>query len=243
MAETTTRERRQLMRYAFYKLDPVWRRLPAGQQREHKAAFAEAVETFAGKLLVRSYTLVGVRGDVDFLLWQVAEDLETLLALQSELNRTRLGAHLTTPYSYLAVSRRSLYEIPPHEPGVDGRAPGRVQPGEGRYLFVYPFVKTREWYALSRQERQQMIEEHILVGRRHPGFRLNTTYSYGLDDQEFVVAFEGSDPAEFLDLVSDLRYTEASSYTLRDTPMFTCVLRTPAELVAEFERGALVGAR
>ena len=84
MAETTPRERRQLMRYAFYKLDPAWRRLPALEQREHKAAFAEAVETFGGRLLVRSYSLVGMRGDVDFLLWQVAEDLETLLALQSE---------------------------------------------------------------------------------------------------------------------------------------------------------------
>ena len=223
MAETTARERRQLMRYAFYKLDPAWRRLPAVEQREHKAAFAEAVETFGGRLLVRSYSLVGVRGDVDFLLWQVAEDLETLLALQSELNRTRLGAHLTTPYSYLAVSRRSIYEIPPHEPGADGRPPGRVQPGEGRYLFVYPFVKTREWYALSRQERQEMIEEHIVVGRRHPGFRLNTTYSYGLDDQEFVVAFEGDDAAGFLDMVMALRETRASRYTLRDTPSFTCV--------------------
>ena len=98
-----------------------------------------------------------------------------------------------------------------------------MQPGEGRYLFVYPFVKTREWYALSRQERQEMIDEHIVVGRRHPGFRLNTTYSYGLDDQEFVVAFEGDDAAGFLDMVMALRETRASRYTLRDTPSFTCV--------------------
>ncbi len=225
------RERRQLVRYAFYKLDPVWRRLPAEERRAHKSAFAAAVETFSGRLLVRCYALVGIRGDVDFLLWQVAEDLETLLAVQSALNRTQLGAYLSTPYSYLALSRRSLYEIPPHEPGTDGRVPGRVQPGEARYLFVYPFVKTREWYALPRQERQEMIDEHIVVGRRHPGFRLNTTYSYGLDDQEFVVAFEGDDAAGFLDLVLALRETRASRYTQRDTPSFTCVQLPPADVL------------
>jgi chlorite dismutase len=222
MSETVPRERRQLVRYAFYKVDPAWRRLGAAEQREQKAAFADAVERFAGRLLLRSYGLVGTRGDVDFLLWQVADDLDTLLALQTAVNRTRLGAWLSTPYSYLAVSRRSLYDIPAAAPGTEG-AGTRVQPGEARYLFVYPFVKTREWYGLSRPERQAMVEEHIAVGRRHPGFRLNTTYSYGLDDQEFVVAFEGDDPGAFVDLVMALRESQASRYTARDTPAFTCV--------------------
>ncbi|HYS59714.1 MAG TPA: chlorite dismutase family protein, partial [Gemmatimonadales bacterium] len=59
--------------------------------------------------------------------------------------------------------------------------------------------------------------------RKYPSIRLNTTYSYGLDDQEFIVAFEGDNPADFLDLVMELRESQASSYTLRDTPTFTCV--------------------
>jgi chlorite dismutase/nitrite reductase/ring-hydroxylating ferredoxin subunit len=231
MSDAGARERRQLVRYAFYKVDPAWRRLPPDELREQKHAFAAAVGGFRGRLLVRSYSLVGTRGDVDFLLWQVAEDMETLVSLQAELNRTRLAAHLTTPYSYLAVSRRSIYEIPAHEPGSSGAAPGRVQPGEGRYLFVYPFVKAREWYTLPRAQRQEMIEEHVAVGRRHPGFRLNTTYSYGLDDQEFVVAFEGDDPGAFLDMVMALRETRASRYTLRDTPSFSCVQLALADVL------------
>ncbi len=221
MSETTPRERRQLVRYAFYRIDPAWRRLPGAEQREQKAAFVAAVEGFSGRLLVRSYSLAGTRGDADLMLWQVAEDLDTLLALQTAVNRTRLGAYLETPYSYLSVARRSLYEIPPQPHG--GPALVRVQPGEARYLFVYPFVKTREWYSLPRAERQQMIDEHIEIGRRHPGFRLNTTYSYGLDDQEFVVAFEGDDPAAFADLVMALRESRSSRFTERDTPVFTCV--------------------
>ena len=104
-------------------------------------------------------------------------------------------------------------------------------------------VKTRAWYALAPEERGRIMREHIAVGHKYPKIRINTSYSYGLDDQEFVVAFEGDDPAEFLDLVSELRYTESSSYTLRDTPMFTCVLRTPEALTREFVAGALAHAR
>src|SRR5205807_5687711 len=98
-----------------------------------------------------------------------------------------------------------------------------IRPSEARYLFVYPFVKTRAWYMLPKPERQTMMDEHVRVGRKYPSIRLNTTYSYGLDDQEFIVAFEGDNPAEFLDLVMELRESEASAYTLRDTPTFTCV--------------------
>jgi chlorite dismutase len=110
----------------------------------------------------------------------------------------------------------------------------RAYPDGARYVFVYPMVKTRAWYALPAEERGKMMREHIAVGQKYPKIRINTSYSYGIDDQEFVVAFEGDDPAEFLDLVQDLRYTRASEYTLRDSPMFTCVLRTPAQLTEEF---------
>jgi len=76
---------------------------------------------------------------------------------------------------------------------------------------------------LPKTERQTMMDEHVRIGRKYPTIRLNTTYSYGLDDQEFIVAFEGDKPGEFLDLVMELRESVASSYTLRDTPTFTCV--------------------
>ena len=84
-------------------------------------------------------------------------------------------------------------------------------------------MKTREWYRLPQDERWRIMQEHIRIGKEYPSVDLNTSYSFGLDDQEFVVAFEGDDPARFLDLVQRLRTTEASSYTLRDTPTFTCV--------------------
>src|SRR5438309_2424590 len=213
-------EKRQVVRYAFYKLDLAWRRLTAERQASAKLEFGETLERYNGRLLLRPYGLVGIRGDTDFLLWQVAEDLDALVELQTALNRTDLGAYLAVPYSYLAMTRRSIYEFPadPSQP-----APLVIRPSEARYLFVYPFIKTRAWYLLPKAERQTTMDEHVRIGRKYPAIRLYTTYSYGLDDQEFIVAFEGDTPADFLDLVMELRESQASSYTLRDTPTFTCV--------------------
>lgn len=213
-------EKRQVVRFAFYKLDNAWRRLSAERQASSKIEFGETIESVQGRLLLRPYGLVGMRGDCDFLLWQVAEDLDSLVALQTALNRTDLGAYLTIAYSYLAMTRRSIYEFPG-----DPSQPSRlvIRPSDARYLFVYPFIKTRAWYALPLAERQAMMDEHVRIGRQYPSIRLNTTYSFGLDDQEFVVAFEGDSPADFLDLVMELRESKASSYTLRDTPTLTCV--------------------
>ncbi|MDP3912062.1 MAG: chlorite dismutase family protein [Gemmatimonadales bacterium] len=220
MTTLPPKEKRQVVRYGFYRLDPAWRRLTAERQASAKIEFGETLERYHGRLLLRPYGLVGIRGDCDFLLWQVAEDLDALVELQTALNRTDLGAYLTIPYSYLAMTRRSIYEFPA-DPGHEQRLV--IQPSAAKYLFVYPFIKTRAWYSLAKPERQRMMDEHVRVGRKYPQIRLNTTYSYGLDDQEFIVAFEGDSPGEFLDLVMELRDSEASSYTLRDTPTFTCV--------------------
>lgn len=213
---------RQFVKFSFFKLDPSFRRLAADRQREAKLEFLSAIRSFNRRMLLRSYSLVGLRGDVDFMLWQVAATPEPFQELMTAVLNTGMGPYLSLPHSFFANTRRSIYDI--------GEAAGSetpderiiIQPGEHKYLFVYPFIKTRAWYALSHEERQRMIDEHIRIGRTYPRIRLNTTYSYGIDDQEFVVAFEGDDPAEFVDLVMDLRLTEASMYTLRDTPMFCC---------------------
>ncbi len=213
-------EGRQLVRYLFFKLDPTWRRLGTEKQIEQKIELAETIRGFQARCLFRSYSLMGTRGEVDLMLWQATEDLETLQALETAIFSTRLGAYLSTPYSYLAMTKRSIYEFP-DEPEVDERI--TVRPQDSRYLFLYPFVKTRPWYKLSQEQRQKMMSEHVRVGRKYPDIRINTSYSFGLDDQEFMVAFEGDDPGEFLDLVMELRESDASAYTLQDTPIFTCI--------------------
>ncbi len=216
----TDRESRQLVRYLFFKLDGMWRRQSAEKQIEQKVELGETIQGFKAKLLLRSYSLMGTRGDVDFMFWQAAENLETLQALETAIFSTRMGAYLSTPYSYLAMTKRSIYEFP-DDPLHDERI--TVTPQDSLYLFLYPFVKTRSWYSLPHEERQQMMSEHVVTGRKFPNVRINTAYSFGLDDQEFMVGFEGDDPGEFLDLVMELRESKASSYTLQDTPIFSCI--------------------
>lgn len=213
--------KRQYVRFAFYKVDPLWRRRPADTQAEQKCELLETIESFHRRMLLRPYTLMGTRADAELLLWQVAESIEPFQELASAMANTRLGGYLNLTYSYLSQTKRSIYEIRDNPDEAVERL--IISPSEAKYLFVYPFIKTRPWYMKSLEERQAMMDEHIRVGRKYPSVKLNTTYSFGLDDQEFVVAFETDEPSDFLDLVQELRETEASLYTLRDTPLFACI--------------------
>ncbi len=222
--------RRQFVKFAFWKLDPAWRNLPTTERERGKQAFAEVTKQWADRIVLRTYTLVGVRGDVDMLLWLVSERLEDFQELHTQLLSTPLGSYLTSPYSYLATTKRSMY-VDKYATEEEAKRRDIIVPGQNKYLFVYPFVKTRAWYALSAEERQHMMDEHIRVGRQYPDVKLNTTYSFGLDDQEFVVAFETDEPMRFVDLLMELRETTASSYTLRDTPTFTCIATPVAAML------------
>ena len=184
-------------------------------------------------VLLRTYSLVGTRGDADFMVWLVSDRVEDLHEFSSRLNRTAMGAFLESPYSYFAMTKQSMYVEKHEHPNQEGRSNRLViAPTNRRYLFVYPFVKTRAWYRLSREERQRQMSEHIAMGHRYPGVKINTTYSFGLDDQEFVVAFESDSVADFLDLVQEMRESEASTHTVRDVPSFTCMLMPPEEALA-----------
>ncbi len=215
---------RQYVNFAFYRLEPAWRRLPHHEREVGKKDFKAVVEEFATQMLVLPYTLVGIRADADLMLWRVSMDLDLFQRMTTKLLKTGLGAYLNPAYSYLAMTKRSVYvdKLDPDHPADRTR----IVPGKTKYLFVYPFVKNRDWYRMTQAARQGMMDEHIEVGTKYRSVRLNTTYSFGLDDQEFVVAFETDKPGDFLDLVMELRGTEASRYTLRDTPTFTCLARS-----------------
>ena len=215
---------RQYINFAYYKVDPAWRRLPEEERKRGKCQFIDAVKSYEPNMLVIPYSLVGIRGDCDFMLWRISYNLMDFQDMTARLLATGLGQHLTTPYSYLAMTKRSTYVREHVHEGQEGTRL-KLTPGKFRYLFVYPFVKTRAWYRLTQHARQGMMNEHIEIGHRFPTVRLNTTYSFGLDDQEFVLAFESDKPDHFLDLVMELRHSEASNYTERDTPIFTCVRR------------------
>jgi chlorite dismutase len=222
--------KRQFVNFRFFQIDPLWRRLPEAEKEKGRKEFVGACEAFRQKgMLLHYYSLIGLRAEAAFLVWRIAETLDLIQACSSAMLQTGLGKYITIPHSFVSMTKRSMYVDKHVHEGQEGRR-ARIVPGESKYLFIYPFVKTREWYRLPKEKRQEMMDEHIRVGHKYPSVRLHTTYSFGLDDQEFVVAFETDKPEDFLDLVMELRETEASRYTLRDTPIFSCI-KKPLEAI------------
>ena len=221
--------KRQFVNFSFYQVDPLWRRLSNGEKERAREEGSALIERYRKVMMIQSYSLVGIRSDADFMLWRISETLEPFQNMSAELRGTVLGQYLKTTYSYLAMTKRSLY-VDPHQHPEPESSRARLEPGAAKYLFVYPFVKSRDWYLLPKLERQKIMDEHIARGHKYPSVKINTSYSFGIDDQEFVVAFESDEPADFVDLVMELRESKASTFTVRDTPAFTCV-RKPIQEV------------
>lgn len=208
----------ELYRYLAIAVTPEWRRLPEHERAAQKRELAAAAAAQGAR--VHAYSLVGTRADADLVLWIVADDLEAIRVLEGRLAATRLWTYSTRPYGYLAARRRSPY-LGDHAHAGSEHAHSEAGPvGDKAYVVIYPMVKKRSWYALPHEERARIMAKHFEVGHRYPDVRIHTGYSFGIDDQEFVVAFETDDVRRFLALVADLRETEASSYTERETPIF-----------------------
>jgi chlorite dismutase len=207
---------RHFVKFTFIKVDPSWRRRDPADRARDKQEFAAAVNEFGEDHFVRAYSLVGTRGDTDLMIRCAAPSLDPIHELHVLLNESGLMRYADISHSYLAMTKESVYSDEPQP----------LRPREGssrRYLIVYPMWKKREWYLLPAEERGRIMRAHIEVGRRYGSIEINTSYSFGIDDQEFVVSFDTDDPGEFLDLVQELRGTESSSYTLSETPIFTCI--------------------
>jgi chlorite dismutase len=218
----------QYVAYSFYRVDPAWRRLPVEERDAAKDAFAEVLDEHAPRFdALRVYSTTGVRPEVDFFLWKITSRYEDLGELGAALNATPLAGWLETPYSYLATTKASQY--------TQARKPRKIVPKGSPYLVVYPFVKVRPWYALPVEDRQRAMDEHMRVGHEFETIHNHTTYSFGIDDQEFMTAFECDEPADFMHLMLTLRESEASAYTERDTPIFVGQQMTIREALARLD--------
>ncbi|MEA2428702.1 MAG: hypothetical protein QOF37_2330 [Thermoleophilaceae bacterium] len=207
---------RHFVKFTFVKVDPAWRRRDPEDRARDKEEFAAACRDFAEDHFLRVYSTVGTRGDTDLLVRTAAPSLEAIHELHVVLNQSGLMRWGDVSHSFLAMTKESVYS--------DEAQPLKPREGsERKFLIVYPMWKKREWYLLPGEERMRIMRSHIETGRRHPTIEINTAYSFGLDDQEFVVSFNADDPGEFLDLVQELRGTESSAYTASETPIFTCI--------------------
>ena len=225
--------KRQYVNYLFFKVDPAWRRLSREERDRGKGEFEGVVKDWKGRCLIIPFTTVGTRADTDFLLWRISERLEDFTEMSTQLLNTGLGQWCATRRTaILGMTKRSMY-VDQHEHRRQ-RRPSRTRRARARTntSSSIRFGRPREWYLLPKEERQRMMNVHIETGHRYPSIKINTIYCFGLDDPEFVVAFEGDKPEEFIDLVMEMREHEVRKYTLRDTPIFTCIRGSIGEVLA-----------
>jgi len=209
--------------FSFFKVDPKWRWM-ADLAKEESAKEVENVILNSG-IKFRSYSTLGLRDDADFLFWFAAETVEEIQNVISKLYLTVFGKYIIPSRVYLSCTRPSIYAR-------KGRTLSFVAGEEARkYVIVYPFTKTREWYLLPNEQRQKMMDQHIDVSEKYPQVILNTTYSFGIDDQDFMLAFECDNLRDFQNLIMDLRQTQVSAYVAVDTPMITCVKKDIVPLI------------
>jgi chlorite dismutase len=202
------------VKISLFKLARGFRLLDTDERERGKQEFAALVDELSASGEILSYSTVGTRADADMMLVQNSPSVDTFHETGRRINRTLLGRYLDQPYSYLSVRRKSRYKH-------GGGAPGLKD--EYKYLIVYPMTKTRPWYERSKEDRQQMMNDHFRIGKKYPMVKINTTYAFGLDDTEFVLGFEMDDPSDFVSLVMDLREVPAAQYTATEIPIFTTI--------------------
>src|SRR4029079_7922211 len=211
--------------FTFYKVDPKWRWLNEIGKDESSTEFLELLKVANTKMKVRTYSTIGLRHDSEFMIWSISSSLENIQVLTTKIYSTILGKYLEPTCTFLSLTRKSIY-LNQVKLGFENESDPPL-----KYVIVYPFIKSREWYLLPFEKRKQMMNEHIKVGRKYPEIRLNTTYSFGVGDQDFMLAFETDDLSMFQNLIMDLRETEVSRYIIKDTPMIPCVLKDMNEII------------
>ena len=210
--------------FSFFQIDPKWRWM-ADLAKEESAKEVENVIKNS-EIKFRSYSTLGLRSDADFLFWFAAKTIEEIQSVISKIYLTVFGKYIVSSQTYVSCTRPSVYAR-------KGRTISFIAGNEPKkYVIVYPFTKMRDWYLLSKEERQKMMDEHIDISQNYPDVVLNTTYSFGLDDQDFMLAFETDELRDFQNLIMDLRETQVSKYVKVDTPMIVCVKKDVTSLIS-----------
>lgn len=219
-------ERGQFVQYLFLRVDPQWRRCDDATRAAGRAEFTRKL-CAARDIITYSYSTLGLKAGVDMMLWWTAASPDPVQQCTGRLLQTGFGRYCEIAHSLWGLARPSVYtkRRTTQEQAID-------EMPRLRYLIVYPFVKTHDWYLMSRDARQGMMNEHMRIGHEFDDVRQVLLYSTGLDDQEFVVAYETDHLEQHQELVIALRSTEARRYTLRDTPIFTAIHRPIDDVLA-----------
>jgi chlorite dismutase len=204
---------------------PASRRL-ADDRRAAAAAEAEQALCAGGATLRGAYSLAGFRAEADLLLWLVGSSADQLQDAFVAFRRSELGRALDPFWTNVGVHREAEFSkthIPAFLAGEEPR----------RYVCVYPYVRSLEWYLLAPQERADLLREHGTMGRDYPDVRANTVSAFALGDYEWLLAFEADELTRIVDLMRHLRGAEARRHTREELPFFTGIRKPLADVVAD----------
>lgn len=219
---------KQFVNFIFFCVNAEWRRLDAARKNQFKAEFTGIFDDYRTELLLYSYSLVGFDSKADLMFWRIGESLDALQEMTAKLFSTKFGSYLETADNYLSVTKKKMF-VPPPPSNVKVEDRFHAVAGEKKYLFVYPCVKSRDWYEKTFEERENLIEENFMVGKKFENIKIHLTHAFGFGEQEFIVLFETDEPKDFLALAEELSQTQASKTTLRGTPIYTCRQRSLTE--------------
>jgi hydrogen peroxide-dependent heme synthase len=212
----TARELNDTIRYTAWSVFRVARPIGEGDRAALAGEVGELFEQLAAKdVTVRgTYDVAGLRADADLMIWWHAEAVEDVQEAYTRFRRTRLGRSLEPRWSSVALHRPAEFN--------KGHVPTFMRGEEPRrYLSVYPFVRSYEWYLLPDEERRAMLSEHGMMARDYPDVRANTVASFSLGDYEWVLAFEADELHRIVDLMRHLRAADARRHVRLETPFFT----------------------
>ena len=218
----------QLNIYATYAYtDAYWALSDEDRKNFREKLFTEAKGLTPG---AHFYSVFPCRSDADFMIWSAIDSPEADIAAKTLVgyNVTSEGwkRYIRSVQVLWGFTRPSMYSRGKSEQDIDA-----IEGERCKFFIVYPFSKTKEWFLMSMDARQGMMNEHIKIGKQYFDVKQLLLYSFGLQDQEFVVSYEVENPVRFSELVNTLRDTEARRYTLYDTPLITGVYLTAEEYI------------
>jgi len=213
----------QFVNFLFLRINPEWRKLAPDTKRVFKSEFENVYGRFREDFLLYSYSLVGFDSKADLMLWRVGTSLDLVQEMTAGLFKTNLGSYLETADTYMSVTKKRMFV----DIAVEDRH--HVRGGTTKYLFFYPCAKHSEWYDLPIEERDALVEENFMVGKRFPNIKIHLTHAFGFNENEYLISFETDEPRDFLALAEELRQTPASKWTLRGMPIYTCRQRSLTE--------------
>ena len=215
---------KQFVNFMFFRINPDWRKLDPETKSIFKTEFQVVFDKFRDNFLLFTYSLVGFDSKADLMFWRIGNSMDLIQEMTAKLYRTSLGSYLETADNYLSVTKKMMFISDDGNPNSEDRL--HVKAGCCKYHFVYPCAKNSDWFEKTGDERDALIEENFMVGKKFQNIKIHMTHAFGFSEQEYLISFETDEPKDFLALAEELRQTPASKFTLRGMPVYTCRQRS-----------------